>query len=228
MDRGEEQRGGTGECVGERVGERSDWPSVGRKRAGACVECARRRTACTAHGAPRAASGAARNANALCVVVGRDHAEVERAHVDVVDLYTAGFGEVVQRVFDELRQVVRHVLRRDADEVVVPGVLVDASVVKRPRQVVDGVLLVFDRFDDDLRVHVVRETVVEVRLHRKWLVEKLLVVGLSRVLAEDDADAALPVRAALRPARAADHLENVGDRAVDVLRLPRVVPLPAH
>ena len=42
----------------------------------------------------------------------------------------------------------------------------------------------------DLRVHVVREALVQVRLHRERLVDELLVVLLLRGLAEQDADAA--------------------------------------
>lgn len=55
-------------------------------------------------------------------------------------------------------------------QVVVVGVLGHAAVEECPRQVVHSVLLVLHCLGDNLSIEVVMEAVVQVRLHRQWLV----------------------------------------------------------
>ncbi len=66
-------------------------------------------------------------------------------------------------------------------QVVVVGVLGHSAVEERPCQVVHGVLLVLHSLGDDLSVEVVVKTVVQVRLHRQWLVQELLEEVLLRM-----------------------------------------------
>mmetsp|Transcript_10154 Transcript_10154/g.33218 ORF Transcript_10154/g.33218 Transcript_10154/m.33218 type:complete len:242 (-) Transcript_10154:1105-1830(-) len=128
----------------------------------------------------------------LDVVVGRDHAEVQRRHVDVVvDGDALGLFQVADDVLDELREVVGDVAIRRALDVVEVRVLRQPPVVEGPRQIVDGVLLVFDRLRHDLRVHVVVEGPVQLRLHGEGIVEEAPEVLLLRRVAEHRALGAL-------------------------------------
>ena len=95
--------------------------------------------------------------------------------------------EVVGDALDELGEVVRDVAVRRAAEVVVVGVLREAAVVERPREVVDAVLLRFDRPRHDLGVDVVVQVVVEPRLDGQRLVQRALQVRLLRRVEEDRA-----------------------------------------
>lgn len=59
-------------------------------------------------------------------------------------------------------------------QVVVVGVLGHPAVEERPRQVVHSVLLVLHSFGDNLGIEVVVEAVVQMGLHRQWLIQELL------------------------------------------------------
>ena len=133
--------------------------------------------------------------------------------------------EVAQRRLDELRQMVREVAVARALQVVVVGVLREPAVHERPRQVVDRVLLVLDRLRDDLGAHVVVEEVVEVRLDGERLVQELAVEELHARVAQQHALARVVEQGA---ARAADHLQDVGDGVVGVPVLGAVVVLRVH
>lgn len=64
-------------------------------------------------------------------------------------------------------------------QVVIIGVLGHTAVQECPGQVVHSILLVLHRLGDDLGVKMVVETVVQVRLHRKGLIQELLKEVLS-------------------------------------------------
>mmetsp|Transcript_32797 Transcript_32797/g.86200 ORF Transcript_32797/g.86200 Transcript_32797/m.86200 type:complete len:276 (-) Transcript_32797:1640-2467(-) len=121
--------------------------------------------------------------------------------------------------------MVRQVAVRAALEIVVVGVLREPAVHEGPREVVDGVLLRLDRLRDRFGAHVVGEIVVEVRLDWQRLVQKLAVEGLLRGVAEEHAAADVVEE---RPACAAQHLEQVGQRVVNVPVLGAVVALCVH
>lgn len=59
-------------------------------------------------------------------------------------------------------------------QVVVVGVLGHAAIQKCPCHVVYSILFVLHCLGDDLSIEMVVKTVVQVRLHRQRLVEKLL------------------------------------------------------
>ena len=120
--------------------------------------------------------------------------------------------------------MVREVAVARALQVVVVGVLREPAVHERPRQVVDRVLLVLDRLRDDLGAHVVVEEVVEVRLDGERLVQELAVEELHARVAQQHALARVVDE---RTARAAHHLEDVGDRVVRVPERTRGTLSPA-
>ena len=145
-------------------------------------------------------------------VVRADHAEVERRDVHVV-LHRDALArlQIRQRRLHQLGERVREVPVRRARQVVVVGVLAQAPVVERPRQVVHRVLLVLHHLRHDLRGQVVVQEVVQVRLHRERLVQELLVVRLARRVAEEHRRA---VRVERRTRRAPAHRQQVGDGVV--------------
>ena len=145
-------------------------------------------------------------------VVRADHAEVERRDVHVV-LHRDALArlQIRQRRLHQLGERVREVPVRRARQVVVVGVLAQAPVVERPRQVVHRVLLVLHHPRHDLRGQVVVQEVVQVRLHRERLVQELLVVRLARRVAEEHRRA---VRVERRTRRAPAHRQQVGDGVV--------------
>mmetsp|Transcript_15351 Transcript_15351/g.26133 ORF Transcript_15351/g.26133 Transcript_15351/m.26133 type:complete len:396 (-) Transcript_15351:1333-2520(-) len=162
----------------------------------------------------------------LDVVVRRDHPEVERRGVHAVLDRDAPRGlQVPQRGLDELGEVVGEMAVGRALQVVVVRVLRQPAVHERPREVVDGVLLVLDRLRHHLGAHVVVEVVVQVGLDGERLVEKLAVEGLLGRVAEEHALARVVDE---RPTRASDHLQDVGDGVVGVAVLGAVVELGVH
>mmetsp|Transcript_35800 Transcript_35800/g.83557 ORF Transcript_35800/g.83557 Transcript_35800/m.83557 type:complete len:278 (-) Transcript_35800:4673-5506(-) len=121
--------------------------------------------------------------------------------------------------------MVGEVAVRGALQVVVVGVLREPAVHEGPREVVDRVLLVLDGLCDRLGAHVVVQEVIEVRLDREGLVEELAVEELLRRMAEQHAFAIVIDQ---RAARAADHLQDVGDGVVGVPVLRAVEELRVH
>mmetsp|Transcript_7833 Transcript_7833/g.24168 ORF Transcript_7833/g.24168 Transcript_7833/m.24168 type:complete len:447 (+) Transcript_7833:883-2223(+) len=166
-----------------------------------------------------------RDGRVLDAVVGGDHAQVQRSDVHVVfDGHAARVLEVRDDVFHELRQVVRHVPVRRALQVVEVRVLREAPVEERPRQVVDGVLLVLDGLGHDFRVQVVVQRAVYARLDGQRLVQESPQGLLLRRVAEHRA----PRLVLAVPVGLADHLQHLGRRVLDVPVLAPVVPLRAQ
>ena len=160
------------------------------------------------------------------VVVRGDHAKVERCHLHPpFDREAASRLEISEGRLDELGEVVREMAVRGALQVVVVWVLRQPAVHEGPRQVVDCVLLRLDGLRDDLGAHVVAQEVVEVRLDGEGLVEELPVEGLLGGVAEQHAAADVVDE---RPPSLADHLDDIGDRVVDVPVLGAVVRLGVH
>ena len=67
---------------------------------------------------------------------------------------------------------------RHAREVVIVGILREASVVEAPRDVIHGVLLGLNGARDDFRHHRVVQKVIEMRFDRERFKEKLFIVLL--------------------------------------------------
>mmetsp|Transcript_19570 Transcript_19570/g.44986 ORF Transcript_19570/g.44986 Transcript_19570/m.44986 type:complete len:531 (-) Transcript_19570:1978-3570(-) len=164
-----------------------------------------------------------RDGGVLEVVVRGDAAESERRDADAVvgHLEAAGVLEVGDGRLDERREEGGGAFLGRVGLVVVRRVLAEPAVEVGPREEVDGVLLRADRARDHLRVEVVVQLLLQLRLDREGLVEELLVEGLLGLVHEDHRDASV---VELRPARAPHHLQHVSHREVDVpLRLGVVV-----
>mmetsp|Transcript_717 Transcript_717/g.1490 ORF Transcript_717/g.1490 Transcript_717/m.1490 type:complete len:233 (+) Transcript_717:1662-2360(+) len=112
-------------------------------------------------------------------------------------------------------------------EVVVVGVEGQAAVVKRPREVVHGVLLVLDGARHHLGADVVRDEVVQVALHGEGLEQKLFVILLARCVAHEHGDAGAALLA-IRLRGRAHHLQQVRHRVVRASRVAAVKVLRAH
>ena len=115
------------------------------------------------------------NGRVADVVIGRDHAKVERADVHLIlNGNAARLLQVAERRLNELGEVVRDEPVRDTSEVIVVRILSDASVEEGPGEEVDSVLLVGDVLGDNGGVEVVVEELVQVRLDGQRLVDELL------------------------------------------------------
>lgn len=160
------------------------------------------------------------------VVVSSDHAQVQGQTVHLVlDADALRLLQIRERVLDEFGQMIGQVPMRDPLQVVVVRVLRESPVQERPRQVVDGVLLVLDGLRDDLCVKVVVHPVVEMALHGQRVVQELLEEVLLGALAHQNA---LRVVVLQRSVRSAHHLQHVGYGVVFVRVHFSVVKLRIH
>ena len=129
----------------------------------------------------------------------------------VLDSNHFGLLQLRQRRLHQIRQMVGQVSVCDALEVVVVGILSQSTVEKRPRQIVYGILLVFDGSGHDLSCKVIAEKVIQVTLDGEGLEEKLFVVVLSRSVAHEDAATDVVLQ---RTTGMSHHLKEIGDGVV--------------
>ena len=122
------------------------------------------------------------------IVIGRDHSQVQRREMHLVfDGNHFGLLQFGQRRLHQIRQMVRKMSMCDALEIVVVGILPQPAVEKRPRQVIDSILFVFDRSGHNLGGKVIAKKVIQVTFDREGLKEEFLVVLFSRSVAHEDA-----------------------------------------
>jgi len=110
-------------------------------------------------------------------------------------------------------------------QTVVVRVLGHPAVDERPRQVVDGVLFVFDCLRYDFGVKVIVKTVIEVALNGERLVQELLEHVLLRRLAEENALGVIIDRGT---ASSANHLHDISHRVIVVGVILAGVVLRVH
>lgn len=98
--------------------------------------------------------------------------------------------------------------------------------LKNAKSTNHGILLVFDGLDSDLSEEVIVEEMGwEVRFDGQTLRQKLLVKVLARLLAHQNASAALVF---CRPTCTAHHLEYIHHGVIDISMLLALVELNAH
>ena len=110
-------------------------------------------------------------------------------------------------------------------EVVVVRVLAQSTVIERPGQIVDRVLLRLDGSRHDLCRHVIVKEVIEVGLNREGFVQEFLVVLLPGRMAQQDAHTVVVVQ---WPRRATHHREEISDGVVGRRGAAGIVVLCAH
>ena len=136
--------------------------------------------------------------------------------------------QLLDAVHDQALQVlvdgVRHVVRDVVVEAVVGGVLRESAEEVGPGQVLEALLELLKSTAGDLGVQVVCDLAGEAALHWERLVKELLVEVLLLLGDENACDTAV---VELRPARPANHLEEIGERKVHVPFEIRIVELGA-
>mmetsp|Transcript_117329 Transcript_117329/g.373812 ORF Transcript_117329/g.373812 Transcript_117329/m.373812 type:complete len:986 (+) Transcript_117329:1016-3973(+) len=160
------------------------------------------------------------------VVVRGDQTQVRGRQLDVVlDAAAAEALQALNRVLDDLGEMIAQVLVSDALQTVVVRVLGEAPVVERPGEPVHRVLLVLDGLHHDLSIHVIGHALVQVALHGQRLVDELFVILLLGVLRQQHAHTRL-VHA--RTAGATHHLQHIVDGVVHISVFTAIELLGVH
>ncbi|KJR89206.1 uncharacterized protein SPSK_05806 [Sporothrix schenckii 1099-18] len=167
--------------------------------------------------------------NVRQVVVRGNERAVGRRHraLVLVNSNKLGVAELAQRFLHQLRQELAHGVAGARGQAVIARVRKQAPVQVRRRDPLEGRVAGRDRLGADLGHEGVRQVVVQQRLDRQRLVQKLLVVVALDGGHHEHATAA-SAGLARRRQRLAKHLQHLADRVVDVAVLAAVKELRAH
>jgi hypothetical protein len=134
--------------------------------------------------------------------------------------------EIVQRILNELRQVIRQVLMTDVVEIVVVWILRHTPVKVCPRQDVHCILLVLYGLDGDFSQEVIVQHVRwQVRFNRQAFRKELLIKVLAGLLAHKDTSTSFILHWATGTTH---HLQNIHDGVVDVSVFLAFIVLDTH